>query len=24
MYAYRKEQLLPELIEGILDQVAAP
>ena len=24
MYAYRKEQLLPELIKGILDQVAAP
>jgi len=24
MYAYRKEQLLPELIQGILSQVAAP
>ncbi|UOA07015.1 MoxR family ATPase [Methylobacter sp. S3L5C] len=24
MYAYRKEQLLPELITGILNQVAAP
>jgi len=24
MYAYRKEQLLPELIKGILNQVAAP
>jgi MoxR-like ATPase len=24
MYAYRKEQLLPELISGILNQVAAP
>ena len=24
MYAYRKEQLMPELIQGILNQVAAP